>query len=658
MSYLETPTREAELKNPYLIYDYCEGSHEADECGQNNPTEHVYLSGGDIYDDPSLLRRARQLYAPKESHAKGIGDMLDQHHQESALETPLSLHLPTTLKGQPKRKDLRAQNQALYIMKSLTPPAIHFLPTLQVIESPFPSRVKKQKKDDEDEQLFSIFKQIHINLPFLEAMIHIPKGAKVLKDLLSYKEKLEKAAYSVKLSEECSAIIQRSLRQKEGDPRSFTLPCLIRPLIVKNALADLGASINLMTSSLFQRLGISKLKPTRMSIQLANRSIKYHIGVCENLLVKATVDFVVLELDEDKLVPIILGRPFLATARAVTDIHEGNLSLRLVQEQLVDTVDHDGKWTEVEEEEDSNEVQAVSFYPRTESVEPLEWKASKNRLKPSSIEPPKLELKELPKHLEYAFLQENNQLLVVIFSALSTIEKARLLEVLKNHKRAISWSIAYIKGIDSSFCTHKILMEDEFKPRLIYPISDSPWVSLVQVVPNKGGITIVKNEKNELIPQRMMLERLAGHEYYCFLDGFSRYFQIPIALEDQEKTTFTCPYGTFRYKRMPFILCNAPATFQHCMTAIFHELTKDSIEVFLNDFSIFGNSFDHCLKNLEKMLKRCKETNLVLNWEKCHFMVNEGIVLGHKVSGAGIEVDKAKIKAISKLPYPTNVKAI
>ncbi|GJY03748.1 reverse transcriptase domain-containing protein [Tanacetum coccineum] len=194
---------------------------------------------------------------------------------------------------------------------------------------------------------------------------------------------------------------------------------------------------------------------------------------------------------------------------------------------------------------------------------------------------------------------------------------------------------------------------------LIYPISDSSWVSPIQVVSKKGGMTVVKNEKNELIPQRtvtgwrvcidyrklnnttrkdhfslpfidQMLERLARHEYYCFLDGFSGYFQIPIAPEDQEKTTFTCPYGTFTYKRMPFGLCNAPANFQHCMSAIFHELTEDSIEVLMDDFSVFGSSFYHCLKNLEKMLKRCKETILVLNWEKCHFMVKEGIVLDHK----------------------------
>nr|GEY85516.1 hypothetical protein [Tanacetum cinerariifolium] len=98
-----------------------------------------------------------------------------------------------------------------------------------------------------------------------------------------------------------------------------------------------------------------------------------------------------------------------------------------------------------------------------------------------------------------------------------------------------------------------------------------------------------------------MLELLAGHGYYCFLDGFSGYFRIPIASEDQEKTKFTCPYRTFTYKRMPFRLCNAPATFHRCMTTIFHKLIEDSMEVFMDDFSVFGNSFHHCLKNIEKM---------------------------------------------------------
>lgn len=155
-----------------------------------------------------------------------------------------------------------------------------------------------------------------------------------------------------------------------------------------------------------------------------------------------------------------------------------------------------------------------------------------------------------------------------------------------------------------------------------------------------------------------MLERLSGHMYYCFLDGFSGYFQILIAPEDQHKTTFTCPFGTFAYRRILFGLCNAPATFQHCMTSIFDDIIGDSVEVFMDDFSVFGNSFAHCLENLESMLERCVKTNLVLNWEKCHFMVREGIVLGHKISHLGMEVDKAKIEVISKLPPPTCVKAV
>ncbi|GJR16402.1 reverse transcriptase domain-containing protein [Tanacetum coccineum] len=168
---------------------------------------------------------------------------------------------------------------------------------------------------------------------------------------------------------------------------------------------------------------------------------------------------------------------------------------------------------------------------------------------------------------------------------------------------------------------------------LIYPISDSPWVSPVHCVPKKGGMTVVTNDENELVPTRLvtgwrvcidyrklneatrkdhfplpfmdqMLERLAGNEYYCFLDGFSGYFQIPIDPKDQEKTTFTCPYGTFAYRRMPFGLCNAPGTFQRCMMAIFHDMIEKTMEVFMDDFSVFRNSFSTCLSNLEKMLKR------------------------------------------------------
>ncbi|GJS75265.1 reverse transcriptase domain-containing protein [Tanacetum coccineum] len=182
---------------------------------------------------------------------------------------------------------------------------------------------------------------------------------------------------------------------------------------------------------------------------------------------------------------------------------------------------------------------------------------------------------------------------------------------------------------------HEVIKKEVIKlldAGLIYPISDSPWVSPVHCVPKKGGMTVVENEDNELIPTRLvtgwricidyrklndatrkdhfplpfmdqMLERLAGNEYYCFLDGFSGYFQIPIDPQDQEKTTFTCPYGTFAYRRMPFGLCNAPGTFQRCMMAIFHDMIEETMEVFMDDFSIFGDSFSSCLSHVDKMLK-------------------------------------------------------
>nr|GFC51629.1 reverse transcriptase domain-containing protein [Tanacetum cinerariifolium] len=153
-----------------------------------------------------------------------------------------------------------------------------------------------------------------------------------------------------------------------------------------------------------------------------------------------------------------------------------------------------------------------------------------------------------------------------------------------------------------------------------------------------------------------MLERLAGNEYYCFLDGFFGYFQIPIDPRNQEKTTFTCPYGTFAYRRMPFDLCNTPGTFQRCVLAIFHDMVEKTMEVFMDDFSVFGNSFENCLSRLDKMLQRCEDTKFCLNWEKSHFMIKEGIVLGHKIFKNRIEVDKAKIDVIAKLPHPTTVK--
>nr|GEZ88397.1 reverse transcriptase domain-containing protein [Tanacetum cinerariifolium] len=225
--------------------------------------------------------------------------------------------------------------------------------------------------------------------------------------------------------------------------------------------------------------------------------------------------------------------------------------------------------------------------------------------KSSVDEPHVAELKELPPHLEYAFLEGDNKLPVIIAKDLSVVEKTALITILKSHKRAIAWKLSDIKGINPEFCTHKIRMEEDFEPVVQHQIRVNP--------------------------------------------------KIYDVIKQEEKTTFTCPYGTFAY-RMPFGLCNAPGTFQRCMMAIFHDMIKKTMEVFMDDFSVFRNSFQSCLSHFDQMLKRCEDTNLCLNWEKSHFMVKEGIVLGHKISKQGIEVDKAKVDVITKLPHPTTVK--
>ena len=207
------------------------------------------------------------------------------------------------------------------------------------------------------------------------------------------------------------------------------------------------------------------------------------------------------------------------------------------------------------------------------------------------------------------------------------------------------------------------------------------------MVPKKGGFTVIINERNELIPTRTvtgwtvcidyrklntitrkyhfplpfidrMLDRLVRHPHFCFLDGYSGYNQIATTPEDQENTTFTCPYGTFSFRRMPFGLCNVPATFQRCMMSMFSDLAEEVMEIFMDDFTVYGSSFEHCLQNLGIVLHRCQDKNLALNWEKCHFMVTEGIVLGHRIYATGLEEDQAKVSIIKTCLPPTTVKGI
>ncbi|KAL0413224.1 UNVERIFIED_CONTAM: Retrovirus-related Pol polyprotein from transposon.6 [Sesamum radiatum] len=282
------------------------------------------------------------------------------------------------------------------------------------------------------------------------------------------------------------------------------------------------------------------------------------------------------------------------------------------------------------------------------------------------IQAPTLELKKLPKHLKYAFLGESDTLSIIISSKLSTLEDDKLIHVFREFREAIGWTIAYIKGLSPSTCMHRILLEEGTKPsreaqrRLNLPMMEVVKKEILKLLDaDYRKLNAATRKDHFSLPFiDQMLERLIGRSHYCCLDGYSGFHQIPVAPADQEKTTFTCPFGMFAYRRMPFGLCNAPATFQMCMVIIFSDYVKQFIEVFMDDFTVYDNSFNDCLNKLARVLERCIEKNLVLNYEKCHFMVDQGLILGHIVSSRGIEVDQARINIIKSLPYPASVQEI
>nr|GEU52441.1 zinc finger, CCHC-type [Tanacetum cinerariifolium] len=398
------------------------------------------------------------------------------------------------------------------------------------------------------------------------------------------------------------------------------------------------------------RLSLPDLTPTCMTLELADRSISRPVGVAKDVYIKVgsfhlSADFVVVDFDVDPRVPLILERSFLKTERALIDVFEGELTLRVGKEAITFNLDQTSRYSAnysdmtakriyvdaflaIEDEPTSSEFHQSylnlegnillleAFLNDDPSLPPPNYRnylpEVRKELKiceaysdKSSIdEPLSVELKDLPPHLEYAFLEGDDKLPVIIEKDLSVKEKTALITVLKSHKRAIAWKLSDIKGINPEFCTHKILMEEDFEPAaqhqrrvnpkihdvikqevtkllkagVIYPISDSPWVSLVHCVPKKAWFTVVENEDNELISTRLVT-----------------------------------------------------GTFQRCMMAIFHDMIGKTMKVFMDDFSVSGNSFQSCLSHLERMLKRCEDTNLCLNWEKSHFMVKE--VIRRYVSG-------------------------
>nr|GEW26842.1 reverse transcriptase domain-containing protein [Tanacetum cinerariifolium] len=366
---------------------------------------------------------------------------------------------------------------------------------------PYHSRLNDQKLHEKAtnqmEKFFQIFHDLHFDISFVDALLLMPKFASTIKSLLTNKDKLFELA-KVPLNENCSAMLFKKLPEKLGDP---------------------------------------ELTLTRMTLELADRSITHPKGVTEDVFVKVgkfhfPTDFVVIDFEADPRVPLILGRSFLRTGHALIDVYGEEITLRVNDES-------------------------------------------------------------------------------VIF----------------NLNQTMRYSLTYVDNFVNRVDVIDIACEEFVQDVLDF-----------QYNPKSSNPTLVANPS--------------------ILENDFWYFQISIDPQDQEKTNFTCLYGTFAYRRMPFGLCNAPGTFQRCMIAIFHDMIEKTMEVFMDDFSVFRDSFSSCLTNLDKMLKRCEDTNLVLNWEKCHFMCKEGIVLGHKILKSGIEVDRAKINVIAKLPHPTTVKAI
>ncbi|GKC46448.1 hypothetical protein Tco_1064170 [Tanacetum coccineum] len=372
------------------------------------------------------------------------------------------------------------------------------------------------------------------------------------------------------MNERCSTVLLNKLPSKEKDPGSFTIPYDIGQLHMDNALADLGANISLMPYTMYEKLGL---------------------------------DFVILDIPEDSRVPIILGRPFLATARAMIDVFNKKITLRVGDDEVIFEVDQSIKRPPTKDDEcygiddlddtiiaEAQELLANdepdSFLSRgleksidqsdLEDCEPVQcnnnngsnkpirhiasintsYSVDRKRVEPveverehiysasaNEIDEKKPELKDFPHHLEYAYLHDDKSFPIIISSELSEREKISLLQVLEKRKGEITWKMLDIKGI-----------------------------SLYKQDSNGGRLQTGHSTPKAFKPER--------------------FFQILIAPEDEEKTTFTCPYGTFAYRRTPFRLCNAPATFQRCMTAICHDMVEDFMEVFMDDFSAFGIEVD------------------------------------------------------------------
>ncbi|GKD56750.1 reverse transcriptase domain-containing protein [Tanacetum coccineum] len=505
-------------------------------------------------------------------------------------------------KVQSRSLESTAHVQPSVVQDPIPEPEVALKPNLKP-SIPYPSRLNNQKLSEKANnqilKFFQIFKRLHFDISFADALLHMPKFASTFKSLLSNKEKLLELA-NTPLNENCSAVLLKKLPKKLGDPGKFRIPCDFPELDECLALADLGASINLMPLSVWKQLSLPKLTSTRMTLELADRSVAHPKGVAEDVFVKVgklyfLADFVVVDYDVDPQVPLIIGRPFLRTERALIDVYGEESTLRVDDEAItfesranfeilsygnptpLDPIIASSSPSFTPFEGGDFILEEIKTFLRTpEELSNLDdnyydtegdilylekllnedpssilppmknddlKQVDVTMTKPSIEEPPELELKDLPSHLEYAFLEGTDKLPVIISKELKNEEKAALLKIMEDDFKP---AVQPQRRVNLKI--HEVIKKEVIKlldARLIYPISDSPWVSPVHCMPKKGGMTVVENEDNEIIPTRLVtgwrvcidyrklndatrkyhfplpfmdqiLERLARNEYYCF----------------------------------------------------------------------------------------------------------------------------------------------
>ncbi|GJT11668.1 reverse transcriptase domain-containing protein [Tanacetum coccineum] len=403
---------------------------------------------------------------------------------------------------------------------------------------PFPSRRnderRREKANDQIEKFYEIFRDLSFEISFTDALMLMPKFASTLKTLIGNKEKLSEMARTP-LNENCSAVILNKLPKKLGDPGRFLIPFLGFSNVISSGNPTPYYDPIVSTSS-------PTLTPFGDSDFLLFEEADSFLAI-EDDPTSPEVDPMYYDPEGD----ILLFKAILNSDPSPLPPNQG------------------------------------SYLPEFQKDLKI---CEANNEKSSVNEPPEVELKDLPPHLEYAFLEGNDMLPVIIAKDLKNEEKAALIEVLKSHKRGIAWKLSDIKGIDPQFCTHKILMEEDYEPTVQHQRRVNPKIH-----------NVIKKEVEKLLD--------AGLFY-------------PIS-----------------------------------------ESPWNNGSDFMDDFMSSGIPSLHALSIVNNVfIKRCEDTNLALNWEKSHFMVKEGIVLGHKISKSGIEVDRAKVDIIAKLPHPTTLKGV